>query len=190
MSRLAGIAAMAVVLMSCLGSSAFAESKIFENPRYKSLALDWCRGSTVGCGKPAADVWCTKQGYESATKFSMAEDVGEPTRSVSTNEICDADYCDSFAKITCQRADAYDDEDVSDPVHYVKPMAGKRRLDWCLDYGTGCGKPAANFYCKAKGHDKAVNFKIDENIFMTRLLKTGQKCTDPSCDGFKFIDCE
>jgi hypothetical protein len=69
-------------------------------------------------------------------------------------------------------------------------MAGKRRLDWCLTWASDCGKPAADYYCKTKGHAQATGFKIDENIWKTRILKTGQKCTDPECDGFKYIDCE
>ena len=77
-----------------------------------------------------------------------------------------------------------------DVTHYVKPMAGNRRLDWCLTWATDCGKPAANFYCKTQGHDKAVSFKIASDIGKTRLLKTGEKCTQPDCDGFKYIDCE
>jgi hypothetical protein len=184
------------VVMATLAALAFAgsaglasaETKVFEKPRYKNLALDWCKSWATDCGKPAADAWCVKQGWDSASKFSRWDDLGEPTRIVSNNQICDQPDCDSFTKITCQKADAYDDED--QPVKYANPMVGKRRLDWCLDWATNCGKPAADFYCKSQGQTTAVDFKIAENIFKTRLLKSGQKCTDPECDGFKYITCE
>jgi hypothetical protein len=179
-----------LVAVAFIGSfqAAQAEQKIFENPRYKNLALDWCKSWANECGKPAADAWCVKQGYDSSAKFSKYEDIGEPTRVISSNQICDEAGCDGFTKVTCQKADAYDDED--QPVKYDNPMVGKRRLDWCLDWATNCGKPAADYYCKKQGHSTAIGFKIDENIFKTRLLKTGQKCTQPDCDGFKYIECE
>jgi hypothetical protein len=177
-------------LMTLAGSfhAASAEQKVFDNPRYKSLALDWCKGWSKDCGKPAADAWCVKQGYDTAAKFSKYEDIGEPTRIISNNQICDEGMCDGFTKITCEKADDYADED--QPVKYDNPMVGKRRLDWCLDWSANCGKPAADYYCKKQGHTTAIGFKIDENIWKTRLLKTGQKCTDPNCDGFKYIECE
>jgi hypothetical protein len=184
------VATAAFMALMCVGTAgmASAETKVFSEPQYKNLALDWCKSWSTDCGKPAADAWCVKQGWESAAGFSRWDDLGEPTRIISNNQICDQPDCDSFTKITCQKADAYDDED--QPVKYTKPMAGKRRLDWCLDWATNCGKPAADFYCKKQGHSTAVDFKIDENIWKTRLLKSGQKCTAPHCDGFKYIECE
>jgi hypothetical protein len=184
---LATLAAMAIVGSTGLAS---AEQKVFDSPRYKSLALDWCKGWAADCGKPAADAWCVKQGYETASGFSRWDDLGEPTRIISNNQICDQPDCDSFTKITCQKADVYDDEDDADIVKYNKPMAGGRRLDWCLSWATDCGKPAADFYCKSKGHDKAISFKIASDIGKTRILKTNEKCTQPDCDGFKSITCE
>jgi hypothetical protein len=184
---LATLAAMAIVGSTGLAS---AEQKVFDSPRYKSLALDWCKGWASECGKPAADLWCFKQGYESASGFSRWDDLGEPTRIVSNNQICDQPECDSFTKITCQKADAYDDDDDAEIVKYNKPMAGSRRLDWCLTWATDCGQPAADFYCKSKGHEKAISFKIASDIGKTRILKTNEKCTQPECDGFKSVTCE
>jgi hypothetical protein len=185
---LATLAAMAMV-----GSAefAFAEQKVFESPRYKNLALDWCKSWATDCGKPAADAWCVKQGYESASGFNMWDNLGEPTRIISNNQICDQPDCDSFTKITCQKTDVVEeDDDESEIVKYNKPMAGGRRLDWCLTWATNCGQPAADFYCKSKGHGKAIAFKIASDIGKTRILKTNEKCTQPDCDGFKSITCE
>ncbi len=180
---------LAAVALAGLSVSATAESTSFDYPKHKGLALDWCRSWATDCGKPSADAWCVKKGYDSSSGFSKWNDAGEPTRVISSNQICDDAGCDSFTKISCQKADDYTDED-PESIHYNAPMAGKRRLDWCLTWATDCGKPAADYYCKTKGHALATGFKIDENIWKTRILKTGQKCTDPECDGFKYIDCE
>jgi hypothetical protein len=179
-----------LVLSATLAGSASAEQKLFNNPKLKGLALDWCRSIEEDCGKPAADAWCVKQGYESALKFSRIDDIGEPTRVISKGQICDEDDCDAFGKILCERPDDGDDANANEPVRFNKPMAGSRRLDYCLGYATGCGKPAANYYCQSKGYDEAVGFKIASNVGKTRILKTGQKCSNSECDGFKFIDCE
>jgi hypothetical protein len=180
---------LAGITLAGLSASAMAEATTFDYPKHKGLALDWCRSWATDCGKPAADTWCQKKGFDSAAGFSKWNDAGEPTRVISSNQICDDASCDSFTKISCQKADDYTDED-PEPVRYNLPTAGKRRLDWCLTWATNCGKPAADFYCKAKGHAQAAGFKIDENIWKTRIMKTGQKCTEPECDGFKYIDCE
>jgi hypothetical protein len=182
--------AIALLAFGSFTSVAQAEQKVFSNPKYKSLALDWCKSWANDCGKPAADAWCLKQGYESSSNFQIAEDIGEPTRIVTSNQICDEPGCDSFTKITCQKADLDDDEGETESVRFNKPMAGSRRLDWCLTWATNCGKPAANFYCKQKGYNVATGFQIANDIGKTRILKTGEKCTDPACDGFRYIECE
>jgi hypothetical protein len=186
-------ASLALTVFGCV-SAASAEDKTFDHPRYKKLALDWCYGWQTDCGKKAADAWCVIQGYDSSSNFSRWDDIGEPTRVVSNGKICDVGYCDSFNQVTCHKADAatgYDDsEDDADPVKYSKPMSGNWRLDWCLDYGANCGKPAADYYCKSKGHDHSISFKIAADIGHTRLLKTDEECSTGKCDGFKSITCE
>jgi hypothetical protein len=189
MPNILRLTTLAVLALAGSSFPAFAGDKSFEQPHYKSLALDWCLDYATGCGKPAADAWCVTQGYESSSHFSKWENTGEPTRIISTGKICDEEGCDGFTEISCHKGDGYSDED-KEPVHYVNPMAGKRRLDWCFSWAAECGKPAADFYCQSQGHNHSVDFKKDDNIYKTRILHTGQKCTDPECDGFKYIDCE
>ena len=193
MPKYQGILTVAVLVVAGASSSAFAEQKVYNNPQYKSLALDWCKSWGADCGKPAADAYCVKQGYVSAIAFPKAEDVGVPTRIISNSQICDDPICDSFAKITCTKPDPVvedDNGDDDDAVTYNKPRVGSRRLDWCLTWGANCGKAAADYFCKKRGYDEATAFKIAENIGLTRILKTGEKCTMPECDGFKYITCE
>ena len=56
----------------------------------------------------------------------------------------------------------------------------------------GCGEPAADAWCKARGFTKAAGFQIDENIgslFPTLAIGNLELCTNFVCDGFKEITC-
>lgn len=62
-------------------------------------------------------------------------------------------------------------------------------LDFCREFGQACGKPAADAFCRQKGHPNASRFQISENIGHTALISTGDTCDHPSCDGFTQIQC-
>ena len=56
-----------------------------------------------------------------------------------------------------------------------------------------CGEPAANAWCRMKGYDRAVKWKIQPDIgsFSPTKVMIGDKtCTSPTCDGFAWIACE
>lgn len=63
-------------------------------------------------------------------------------------------------------------------------------LDYCRDYGSSCGKPAADAFCMMKGHPAASGFQISDDIGHTAIISTGNFCDDPTCDGFTKIQCE
>jgi hypothetical protein len=63
------------------------------------------------------------------------------------------------------------------------------RLDFCQQWGSACGKPAADAFCKTKGHDGSASSEIDPDIGRTMIIGSGAICTDPTCDGFKQIQC-
>lgn len=65
----------------------------------------------------------------------------------------------------------------------------KMRLDWCLTWGKDCGRPAADLFCQKQGYQAAAQVQIAKDIGLTKLLKTGQVCKEPSCDGFASIVC-
>jgi hypothetical protein len=183
------------LLFATLPASAAVESTVVNKPVWKGYALDWCLNWATDCGKPAADKYCQSGGYDKSTDFEIWEDLGKPTRLIGSNQVCDDASCDSFQSITCVKASAppapADDDDAeSESVTYKKPKVGGRRLDWCLTWATDCGQAAADYFCKKRGHEEATAFQIAADIGKTRIMKTGQKCTDPSCDGFKFITCE
>lgn len=40
-----------------------------DHPHYKGIKVDWCASFASNCGKPAADAFCQKVGFEKATDF-------------------------------------------------------------------------------------------------------------------------
>jgi len=75
---------------------------------------------------------------------------------------------------------------------FTKPTYKGNRLAWCRDWGSGCGKGAANAYCAFLGFGEATDFKIDEDVGRkspTRMIGNNQTCNKPFCDGFKFVSC-
>jgi hypothetical protein len=71
----------------------------------------------------------------------------------------------------------------------VSADGGTERLDFCQQWGSACGKPAADAFCKSKGHDGSASSEIDPDIGRTMIIGSGAICTDPTCDGFKKIQC-
>ena len=75
---------------------------------------------------------------------------------------------------------------------FTKPTYKGNRLAWCKDWGSGCGKGAANAYCAFLGFGDATDFKVEEDIGRkapTRMIGSNQTCNKPFCDGFKFVSC-
>lgn len=83
-----------------------AGSKRFDSPTYAGIALDWCLEWETVCGQPAADYWCTLQGY------THAQELGGPVRltegEVATvlpksNATCSPaiHQCDTFSYVVC-----------------------------------------------------------------------------------------
>lgn len=78
------------------------------------------------------------------------------------------------------------------PKTFVQPKIGPNRLDWCLNWGSSCGEPAATAWCQTKGYAKSIDSEEDMDIGAsspTRLLASGAVCDQPYCDGFTFITC-
>ena len=72
------------------------------------------------------------------------------------------------------------------------PKIGANRLDWCVNWGTGCGEPAATAWCKANEYDHSVDVKQAVDIGAstpTKLIATGEVCDQAYCDGFASITC-
>ena len=94
---------VAIVLLN-FGGSASAETRTFPRPRIDGMRLDWCLTWARDCGRPAANAFCERRGFEAAMDFSNEPNVGvrEPTRLI-TGQICNGDFCNGFGFIACTR---------------------------------------------------------------------------------------
>jgi hypothetical protein len=77
---------------------------------------------------------------------------------------------------------------------YTTPMiedeTGKLgNLDWCLNWGSGCGKAAADAFCKFKGHGLADKFTKVDRLGHSVVLTDRKVCAQPHCDAFAAIAC-
>jgi hypothetical protein len=69
---------------------------------------------------------------------------------------------------------------------------GAPRVDWCLNWGRDCGRPAANAFCRRKGYDRAKSFRKDPSVKTTTLVQGARRtCNGRArhCDAFKRIRC-
>ena len=67
------------------------------------------------------------------------------------------------------------------------------RLDLCLNWGSSCGKPAADAWCTTKGYTTSLSHIVAYNIgaeHKTQVLATGAICDQNFCDGFQRIICK
>jgi hypothetical protein len=69
-----------------------------------------------------------------------------------------------------------------------KPLYRDDRLDFCLNWGESCGKPAANAFCLRKRYAEARDFPVEENVSPTRLIGSKQRCIS-NCDSFASVTC-
>ena len=70
--------------------------------------------------------------------------------------------------------------------NFFAPQLEGSRVDACLTAG-GCGKPAADAFCRAQGYDRAMIFQR-ESFASTRMLDSGKICSE-SCIAFKQVKC-
>ena len=76
---------------------------------------------------------------------------------------------------------------------FSKPKAGPFMIDWCLQNGTLCGKPAADKFCQTKGFVQSNDFvqAVDIGLATPTIVQgTGQVCSAAFCDGFTYVTCE
>ena len=190
---------------------AAAENKTFENPMIGTNRLDWCADWGKGCGAEAATAWCKTNAYDHSVNVQQAPDIGAsaPTKLIATGEVCDQSYCDGFAAITCAAAElpavaaptipeipaADAGVPAAAPVvaateseMFKNPMHEGVRLNWCFDGEGGCGKKAAEAWCKQQGFSGAKDFKYVSAIKPTIQIGTG-KTNKKASKAFSRVTC-
>ncbi len=75
------------------------------------------------------------------------------------------------------------------PGEYAPPLVNGKRVDWCLTWGTDCGQPAADHFCKSQSYGRAETWRW-EYVEPTVILGDGKECSGKvRCGGFSFIRC-
>lgn len=177
--------------LPCAAALAFAspsaaQDRTYNAPRFGEERLDWCMRIGRECGEPVALEFCRRRRYEGVRLF-RAYRVGrtDATRTIGSNETCsDDEGCTGFAYVVCTGR-------IPPGRVFANPVWGKRRLDWCLRWGTECGTPAADAFCRAQGFVAALHALPDEapGNSSTRVIGDGRLCDGPRCRGFQQIIC-
>ena len=98
------IVALAATLTASMASAADAatSARKFSSPDYLGQPVAFCLDGERGCGKPAATVWCQRNGYETALSFARrAPAAGTELRFVDTGNMCTSANCITFSQIRC-----------------------------------------------------------------------------------------
>jgi hypothetical protein len=75
---------------------------------------------------------------------------------------------------------------------FANPAQGQYRVDYCLKWGTQCGQPAVDAWCRSKGFKRASTWAPAWDIgAATPTLVIGDKkvCAEAYCDGFASVTC-
>jgi hypothetical protein len=74
---------------------------------------------------------------------------------------------------------------------YEKPRYMDDRLDWCLNWGFNCGKPAAVAFCHRRRFEEATAFEAEVvgRSAQTRVMGTDLICNADFCTAFSYITC-
>lgn len=74
----------------------------FPVPRYNDYRIDWCYNRDKGCGKRAADSFCSRMGFMNAKHFVKEAKVSA-TKTIGSEELCFGNQCNAFQSIICYR---------------------------------------------------------------------------------------
>jgi hypothetical protein len=143
-------------------------------------AVDNCLNWGANCGKPAADQYCKSTGYPAgATTFATAK--MQPTWVMGDNRACNVATCIGFTSIQCAQGAA---ATTASP-----KLSNGYFADQCLHWGTSCGKPAADQYCRSTGHPAGATTFTTANMQSTWVMGDNRVCNGPACVGFTSVQC-
>lgn len=73
---------------------------------------------------------------------------------------------------------------------YPNPVMRDFRLDFCRNFGTNCGQPAADLFCRELGYERATHWLPAGPVAeRTLVFGDGRICEGPGCQAFALIRC-
>jgi hypothetical protein len=64
------------------------------------------------------------------------------------------------------------------------------RVDWCLNWATSCGRPAADAFCKSRGFQRAASFETRQTGGPTWVAGARTIWRRPECTALAAVMCE
>jgi hypothetical protein len=219
------IASLVTILLAAGAGGAAAQenTQTFNTPTINGVRLDWCRHFGTQCGEPAANLFCQRQGFTRAVRFSIDPGIGRtgvPTVILADGQLCRAAICSGFRAITCARPAPVTVTPTPSPERPAKPRStpngstgpdmivvpvneyttrfryphvDEMRLDWCLNWGSNCGEPAANLFCEEMGFSRASRYVKDVGTgrrgIYSLVYGDERVCSARYCNAFELIAC-
>lgn len=159
-------------------------------PKYHGLPVSYCSQDTSVCGLPIANQYCKLLGYHHAVKMSIEPNVGH-TRYLGGDVACRGFACASFKLITCEKSL----QKTPTPEYYYRmkrfilPRFENYRVDWCYRHHQGCGKRAADAFCRHQGYLQAKTYSKATHTVATRSIGSEALCFGHQCNSFDSITC-
>lgn len=78
-------------------------------------------------------------------------------------------------------------------VVFTNPKWNGYALDWCAQFETNCGKPAADMYCQKKGYPSSTSFVKRSSVNVPTMTVGSNAICNPqyhTCDSFSSITCK
>lgn len=181
-----------------LGGPSFAEtahSSIYTHdywlPEFHHKRLSYCLTDETTCGKPVADVYCRKLGYDYAQRATKDHNIGL-TSYLDKDKCCRGWECDGFNMIRCAAKTLHSPfrgPDFRKKIFSEPMLTNNMRLAWCFDDQQKlCGQRAATAFCRKMAFEKAIDFTQESNLAVTRQLGNNKVCFN-NCIGFASITC-
>jgi hypothetical protein len=75
---------------------------------------------------------------------------------------------------------------------FSQPKVMGNAVDHCLEANAGCGKPAADAFCRSQGYEKALSFRLERDparISLTMAIDSGRTLRGPEAQPFQIVKC-
>jgi hypothetical protein len=73
---------------------------------------------------------------------------------------------------------------------FPAPTIDGAGVDVCLHWGSSCGAPAADEFCRRQGLTASLSSTVQNDAPPTLILGDNAMCKDPGCDRFSAISCK